>query len=190
MTDTAKDLSEEPDLATQLLKDDAFISDMCRYSESLLTEKFIRQKYGKLDEATWTQLGESTELVLAIETESIRRTRNGQCAREKAQLHFTKMPDILNNIATNDSASPRHRIEAAREIRATAATGPEAAPADTSRFLIQINLGADTQLRWNKSIKPNPHDIEPLEEIEDEPPLLALMASNKSTDGGGNGNTI
>ena len=187
MTNTAKDLSgiPVPDLVARLLKDDAFISDMCRYSENLLTEKFIRQKYGSLDETTWTQLGESTELVSAIEAESIRRTRNGQSAREKAQQHFTKAPDILNNIMSSDSASPRHRIEAAREIRQVAANGPEAAPA-ADRFIITINMGADQVLRFNKSRNVNPHDIEPLEEIEDVPPLLAIMAANKQgSDGGG-----
>jgi hypothetical protein len=88
------------------------------------------------------------------------------------------------------AVSPRHKIEASRELRAISANGPDAAPADTSRFLIQINLGADQQLRWNKSIKPNPHDIDPDHGVDDTPPLLALMAASKPTDGGGNGNTI
>jgi hypothetical protein len=181
MTNTSKDLSP-----TSLLNEEEFIVNLCRYAENILTEQQVRQKYHLFDNSVWESLGSDDALVEKIEAEKLRRIRNGSSAREKAQLHFTKMPDILNNIATNDSASPRHRIEAAREIRATAATGPDATPA-ADRVHIVINLGADQQLRYNKSITPNPHDID-LDQIDDTPPLQALMAANKPTDGGGNGN--
>ena len=51
-----------PDLAAQLLADTEFVSDMCRYSERLLTEKFIRRKYNLTDDA-WERLGEDDALI-------------------------------------------------------------------------------------------------------------------------------
>jgi hypothetical protein len=189
MKEAAKDLIGEPDLATQLLKNDEFITDMCRFSESLLTEKFIRQKYGKLDEAAWEALGSEEALIERVETEKIRRTRNGSAKRERAQQHIIKGPDILEKIMSDEKQNSRHRIDAIKTLDIMSDTGPDATPADTSRFLIQINLGADQQLRWNKSIKPNPHDVDPDHDVENVPPLLAIMAS-KQTDGGGSGNAI
>jgi hypothetical protein len=50
---------------------------------------------------------------------------------------------------TDANISPRHKIEAAREIRATAAVGLEAQPA-SEMFQITINLGGDEVLRFNK----------------------------------------
>ena len=48
--------------------------------------------------------------------------------------------------------SPRHKIDAIRALDGMAANGP-AAPPTADRFLIQINMGADT-LTFNKSILP------------------------------------
>jgi len=84
-----------------------------------------------------------------------RRVRNGATARERAQQLFTEAPNVLGTIMKNDDASPRHRIEAAREIRQVAANGPEAASA-ADRFIITINLGEDAKLR---SAKPDPNDV-------------------------------
>ena len=39
--------------------------------------------------------------------------------------HLDKAPDILGTIMTNDGNSPRHRIEAAKELRVVADNGPE-----------------------------------------------------------------
>jgi hypothetical protein len=48
----------------------------------------------------------------------------------------------------NEDASPRHRIEAARELRQTAiGTGSENTRSDSGeRFTITINLGADEKI--------------------------------------------
>jgi hypothetical protein len=73
-----------PDLTAQLLADTEFVADLARYSEKLLTEKFIRRKYGNLTDDVWASLGDNDELVEAIETEKLRRVRNGSAKREKA----------------------------------------------------------------------------------------------------------
>jgi hypothetical protein len=88
----------------QLLRDSGFVSDLARFRENLLTEKFIRKKYGNLDEACWTRLGESDELVAAVEAESYRRIRDGSSKREKAQKHVLAAPDVAASIM-NDRAA-------------------------------------------------------------------------------------
>ena len=85
---------------------------------------------------------------------------DGSSKREKAQLLVVKGPAILDGIASDASASPRHRIDAIRTLDTFAANGPGAAAPAGDRFLIQINLGSDT-LTFNKSIKPDPNDHDP-----------------------------
>src|SRR5262249_688329 len=140
--------------AGTLIDNHEFVSDLARFAEGLYTEAAIKKKY-HFDDATWASLGEDDALVEAIEAEKIRRVRNGATARERAQQLFTEAPNVLGTIMKNDDASPRHRIEAAREIRQVAANGPEAASA-ADRFIITINLGEDAKLR---SAKPDPNDV-------------------------------
>jgi hypothetical protein len=51
----------------------------------------------------------------------------------------------LGDILNDKSASPRHRIESAKELRATATgtTGNETIANNAEKFIITINLGAD-----------------------------------------------
>ena len=108
------------DLAQELMKDETFIQDLARYSENLLTEKFIRKKYGNLDEATWTRLGENDSLIEKIEDLKLRRCRDGSSKREKAQQLVVKTVDVLGDIALNAGNSPKHRIDASKTLDAFA----------------------------------------------------------------------
>ena len=140
------------DDVAKLITDDNFIADCCRFSEGILSEAAVKNRWRKvISEADWTTMGSNDALVDAIEREKIRRMRNGQTAREKAQLHAIKAPDILDRIMTDESISPRHKIEASREMRAIAATGQDAVPT-SERFIITINLGADEKIHINKPI--------------------------------------
>jgi hypothetical protein len=141
-----------------LIENHEFISDMCRFSENILSEKAIRKKY-RLAESDWEKLNDD-ELVRAIEAESLRRVRNGDCKRERAQQLVTKAPGILDGIASDVGASPRHRIDAIRTLDTFATNGPQGAPA-ADRFQITINLGADTVLKYDRSIAPDPNDRDP-----------------------------
>jgi hypothetical protein len=143
-----------PDLATQLLTDTEFVSDLARYSEKLLTEQFIRRKYNLTDDA-WEHLGNDNALIEAIEAEKARRVRNGSAKREKAQQHIVRAPDILEKIMSDESANPRHRVDSIKALDALADNGPQATPA-ADRFIITINLGEDAKLR---STKPDPNDV-------------------------------
>jgi hypothetical protein len=87
----------------------------------------------------------------------------------------------------DDSASPRHRIESARELRNIATVGPEAAPMG-DRFIIQINLGADVEY-YSKSRAIDPNDVDPHNPNTAPQELLSIIAANKREDGG-NGEPI
>src|SRR5262249_32572942 len=173
--------------AGSLLDNHEFIVDLARYADGLLSEAAVRKKY-RLPDDVWQGLGNDEELVEAIEAEKVRRIRNGATARERAQQIFATAPNVLGKILNDDSASPRHRIESARELRAVAANGPEAAPASEERFVIRIDLTAggnkDDVILIDKSIKPG-EDLEILELGNDtDTPLLAAIAAKKDDDNG------
>jgi len=165
---------------TALIDDHDFILAMARFADGLLTEAQIKKRFN-FDENTWKRLGENEPLIAAIEAEKERRIRNGETARERAQKLFVEAPTVLGTIMNDGSASPRHRIEAAREIRQVAANGPEVAPA-ADRFVITIDLGGDHVLKFDKSIKVDPNDTDP-NSIEDTPrELIPSIAANKRKD--------
>ena len=158
-----------------LINDHSFISDLARFAEGIVSQQDVKKKY-RLEESEWDALGENDELVRAVDAEKVRRIRNGSSARERAQLKFVAAPDVLGNILTDNSASPRHRFEASRELRAVASVGPEATPTE-DRFQITINLGADQVIHIDKPIKPgpDPHDGE----IIDATPQAAIPDGSK-----------
>ena len=85
------------------------------------------------------------------------------------------------------SASPKHRIDSAKALDAFAANGPEVSPAG-DRVVIQINLGSDV-LKFDKSIAPDPNDVDP-HHIDDTPQgVIAAIATTK-LQGGNDGEPI
>jgi hypothetical protein len=162
---------------------DALITDCARYSEGLFSEKDVRKRH-HLSEDIWTALGNNEDFLEKIEAEKARRIRDGSSARERAQRHFAVAPDILGTILNDVGASPRHRIESAKELRVVAANGQEAAP-PSEIFRIVINLGNDQKLQFAGSVRPTPAG--PDGKIIDHAPqeLIAIAAANKRE--GGNG---
>ena len=173
-------ISLDSDLGREL------VVDCVRFAEGVLTEQQVRKKY-RLAESAWEALGSNDELVEKIEAEKIRRIRDGSSKREKAQALIVKGPDILDSIASDVNASPRHRVDAIKTLDTFASNGPEAAPA-SDRFVITINLGSDT-LTFNKSIAPDPNDIDPNDIAATPQGLLPIIAANRRKDDGG-GNTL
>jgi hypothetical protein len=135
-----------------------FVTDLSRYCEDIVSEQNVRKKW-RLSESVWTELGEDEAFIEAIKRCREARVRSGAVARERAQKIFTTTPEVLGNILNDDDASARHRIEAAREIRAVAATGPEAQPT-TEMFQITINIGEDYKLQVNQPIRSTPDNKE------------------------------
>jgi hypothetical protein len=141
----------------------AFVIDCARNTEGLVPEPEIKNKYGLTDE-DWNRLADKTPLLHAVRAERDRRISKGDAAREAGQRHFAKAPAILGHILTNDLVSPRHRIEAAKELRQVAGNGPGTGPEAGEKFIIHINLGGDHKLHFEKQVAPlgplPPHDGE------------------------------
>src|SRR5262249_31398269 len=101
----------------------------------------------------WGGMEKNFACRLGVDAEHERRIRNGDAAKEAAAKLFAEAPEVLGDILRDKQANARHRIEAARELRAAAGTGAEGAPA-AERYHIVINLGEDHKLEINKPITP------------------------------------
>lgn len=128
-------VSLESDVGTE------FTKHCARNVEGLLSESELRAKY-QLSDEDWASLANNEQLLRAVRTEVERRIANGECAREAAQRHHARAPIFLNEILRNETISPRHRIEAAKELRQVAAGAGENT-ATGERFVISIDLGED-----------------------------------------------
>jgi hypothetical protein len=118
----------------------ALVADLSRFSEGSLTEAQVRRKH-HFDDATWEALADHEKLLEAVEAEKLRRIRNGAAKREKAQRLVVPTVDILSNIATDPTASPRHRVDAIKTLDSFAESGPKEGPAAADTvFLIRIDL--------------------------------------------------
>jgi hypothetical protein len=167
-----------------------FISDMARFSESLLTEKAIRKKY-RLADDVWEKLADDDNLVRAIEAESVRRVRDGSAKKEKAQKLVVAAPDVLSGILLDENANARHRIDSCKVLNDFASNGPgDTAPA-SDRFIISIVLSADgvphTE-HYNKSIAVDVNDTGP-HDVDTTQGVIAALTAKKSTEGG-NGDAL
>ena len=131
-----------------------FVTDATRAAEGLITGKELAEIY-QLSPADWQSITKDMALGRAIRAERDRRVRNGAAAREAAAKHFVKAPGILDQIMTNESSNPRHKIEAIKELRQTATIGDNAdRPAEADRFIIRIDLtaGGGTVETYEKTI--------------------------------------
>jgi hypothetical protein len=155
-----------------------FVTDMARFAEGITEESAIRKKY-RLAEEVWNALGEDDDLVRSITEEKLRRIRNGLHKREKAQALIVKGPAILDSIASDVSASPRHRVDAIKTLDGMAANGPEGAAAG-ALFQITINLGADHVEHYSKTIAINADsdDVSNTTEPNSRPQLTAIATSS------------
>ena len=148
-----------------------FIVDCCRFCEGLLAEDQIKAKY-KLADADWERLAENEPLVQAVHREKARRIASGTATREKAQHLFFTTPDVLDGIIHDESLSPRHRVDACRELRAVATSGSEEnTPVRSDRFIIRIDLtaGGGEVLEFDKALAIEPEHRENEKGESDEP---------------------
>jgi len=123
----------------------AFVTDLARNKERLFSDQQVCEKYD-ITPDNWTAITQDKALRLRVNAEHERRMLNGTAAQESAAKIFTEAPEVLGSILRDQQASPRHRIEASKELRATARAGDEK-PGDTAdRVIITINLGADEKL--------------------------------------------
>ena len=130
-----------------------FVTDCARNTEGLMPDSDVKNKWTLTDE-DWERLADNALLLQAVRAERERRIISGDAAREGAQRAFAKAPTILGEILTDEQVSPRHRIEAARELRQVAGNGPDTVPGAGEKFVITINLGEDKKLVFEKEIAP------------------------------------
>jgi len=133
----------------------AFLSDCARNRERIFSDEQICEKYG-IEPNSWAEIIQNKAVRLAVNAEHERRIRNGDAARESAAKLFAEAPTVLGKILNDERSSPRHRIEAAKELRATANTGAEKTGDAADRVVITINLGGDQKLVFDKQIAPLP----------------------------------
>src|SRR5215510_15296425 len=145
-------MSFDSDLASSLRENQELIEDLCRYSEGILTEKQVRQRWHLANDEVWTSLG-ADDFVERVELEKTRRIRSGATKRELAQLRVVAAPDVLSGILMDPRANARHRIEASKALDDLAGFAPQAA-AEQDMVQITINLGGGEVYRYGGSVKP------------------------------------
>jgi hypothetical protein len=141
-----------------------FIVDCTRAAEGLITDRELAEKY-ELSPADWQAITKDKALGHAIRAERERRVRTGQAVKEAAAKHLVKGPGILDSIMSREDSNPRHKIEAYKELRNTAAVGADAEGRSGDRFIISIVLNSDEGTNivehYNKSIAVDPNDTDP-----------------------------
>ena len=136
-----------------------FAIDCTRFVEGLITEMQLRKKYA-LDDKEWEALAEHEELQRAVGAQKERRIRTGEAAREKAAALFVEAP-AKGDIIRDNAASPRHRVDAIRELRACASGAEDTTKTDKERFIIRIDFGSH-KIRREIDLKPIKPEREPL----------------------------
>jgi hypothetical protein len=133
----------------------AFTIDCVRAAEGLCSDDDIKTKY-EISAEDWEGITTNKALIRAIQTERERRVRKGIAAQESAAKIFARAPAVLGTILDDEHASPRHRIESARELRTTASSGAGAENiADAGeKFIITINMGEGHIEHYEKTIAP------------------------------------
>src|SRR5262249_53057251 len=69
----------------------AFLADCARNRERIVSDAQICEKYG-IDQDAWANIVKNPAIRLAVNSESERRTRNGDAARESAAKLFASAP--------------------------------------------------------------------------------------------------
>jgi hypothetical protein len=118
----------------------AFLVDAVRAAEGLLSDRDLVEIHG-VSPPELQALAKDSQFARALRAERDRRVRNGTAARESAAQIFIRAPRIMGEILDDKQASPRHRIEAARELRQVATPEGTGVATAGDRFIITINLG-------------------------------------------------
>jgi hypothetical protein len=133
-----------------------FVVDCTRAAEGLISDRDLQAKY-ELSPLDWRNITKDSALMKAIQAERERRVLNGTAVREMAAKHLVKGPGVLDSIMSDACSNPRHKIEAIKELRATAAVGNTERLPESERFIIRIDLtagGGGVEI-YDKPIKPD-----------------------------------
>jgi hypothetical protein len=135
----------------------AFAVDCVRFIEGLIGEEQLRKKYSLLTDAQWRQLSDIEPLQLLIGRIKEERIRSGEAQREKASLRWNSAIDVVDAIVQDPTASAKHRLDGARELRACATGTEDSKPDARDRFTININFGT-AKVQREIELTPIKHD--------------------------------
>src|SRR5262245_24307635 len=121
MTDRGDDLVNLHGVPTSLSSSRGreFVVDCVRSAEGLLRDDDLKSKY-ELSPADWESVTKNTALIRAIRATREQRVLSGRATREAAAQHLVKAPKILDQLMSSETVNVRGRIDAIRELRATA----------------------------------------------------------------------
>jgi hypothetical protein len=163
-----------------------FLLGATRAAEGLVDDSELAEKW-ELSLEELKTLANNKAVGRAIKELRARRVNSGAAARESAAQIFVRSPKAMGEILDSSHTSPRVKIEASRELRATAiGTGDDNRPAETERFVIRIDLtaGGGEVLDFNKAIKIDADDVAPNEQpkLPTRPKLTVLSNDGLETD--------
>jgi hypothetical protein len=119
-----------------------WVIDCCRAGENLLSDAELSEKWD-LNDADWIAIRKDKALERAVRLERERRVRTGQAVKEAAARHLVKGVGIVDEIMSSADSHPKHKLDAFRELRSTAAVGADAeGRPGTELFVIKIDLSA------------------------------------------------
>jgi hypothetical protein len=138
-----------------------------RAAEGIIKDSDVIDEF-EISIAEWESIKTNVKLGRAIRECGRQRVASGARTRDAAQHHFVKSPDILDKLQTS-AASPRHVVEAIRELRTiSSGTGDESPAGAAERFVIRIDLSAAPDgevLEIEKTIDHQPKQIESESEL-------------------------
>jgi hypothetical protein len=119
-----------------------FVLDCTRSGEGAgLNDADVIDRW-EISVSEWEAIKTNVKLGRAIRECGRQRRASGQKTVETANEYFTKSPKILDQIQSS-AASPRHVVEAIRELRAISSSRGNESPADAANhYVIRIDLTA------------------------------------------------
>ena len=128
-----------------------FIVDATRAGEGVITDQELQERYELSAAGSAGHRKRQGGRSCSSEMKESAGCALGLAAKELAAKFFVKSPGILDQIQ-NHANSPRHKIDAIRELRATANGGDGEGPTSQGeKFSIIINLGSDVGDRIEKT---------------------------------------
>jgi hypothetical protein len=173
--------------ATSFADDSELIEDLARFSTNILSEQEVRKRH-KLSEKAWIALGEDDEFVRRVDDRKLRRIRDGSTKRELAQLHVVRGPAVLATIMDDPATHAKHKIDSIKALDQLATPPGQAGGADSSRFVIRIDLTADCGNTIEYYDKPRKIGIE--DDTDNTDTIAILAAKSKSGSNGDGGQHI
>jgi hypothetical protein len=164
-----------------------FLLGATRAAEGLVDDSELAEKW-ELSLEDLKTLANNKAVGRAIKELRARRVNSGAAARESAAQIFVRAPKTMGEILNSSQTPPRVKIEASRELRATATgTGDDNRSTETERFVIRIDLTAAADgevLEFDKAIKIGADDLAPDEQpkLPTRPKLTVLSNDGLEND--------